>query len=267
MAVAAKNDRAGTLLREWRRRRGLSQMELALDAATSARHLSFCETGRATPSPDLVLRLCERLDVPLRERDQILVAAGHAPSFGERDLHSPEMEPIRAALDSILKAHEPFPALAIDRGWNLVAANSAIGLLTAGVDPDLLEAPPNVVRISLHPDGLAPRIVNLAEWRAHLIDRLRREFAVSGDAMLGDLLDEALGFPVIGEDQLIGPTGERVAVPLRISDGSGGELSFLSTVATFGTALDVTAAELSIEAFLPADSQTAEALRAAAASI
>src|SRR3712207_3028431 len=172
--VATAPAPVGTLLRDWRRRRRRSQLDLALDAGVSARHLSFLETGRARPSPDMILRLCEHLDVPLRDRNQLLLAAGYAPRFGERALDDPALEPVREALDLVLRAHEPYPAVVVDRGWNLVAANAALGLLTARVAPELLTPPVNVMRASLHPDGLAPHIVNLGEWRAHLLERLGR---------------------------------------------------------------------------------------------
>ena len=239
----------GDLLRDWRQRRRLSQLDLALEAGVSARHLSFLETGRSTPSRAMVLKLARELDVPLRERNRMLLAAGYAPAYGEKPLDAPEMGPLRRALDAVLRAHEPFPALVIDRWWDIVAANAAVAPLTVGVPVELF---PNVLRISLHPDGLAPRIENLAEWRAHLLGRLRRELTATGDPRLAELLAEAEAYPG-GE---AAPAEHAVAVPFRI-----GGLSFLSTVATFGTAVDVTVAELSIEAFLPADDATAAYLR------
>jgi transcriptional regulator with XRE-family HTH domain len=238
----------GDLLRDWRRRRRLSQLDLALEAGVSARHLSFLETGRSQPSRAMVLRLARELEVPLRERNRMLLAAGYAPAYGERTIDAPEMTPVREAIDTVLRAHEPFPALVIDRWWDLVAANGAVAPLMEGVPEELF---PNVLRISLHPDGLAPRIENLAEWRAHLLGRLRRELVVTADPRLAALLDEAEGYPG-GE---LATSEHAIAVPLRL-----GGLSFLSTVATFGTAVDVTVAELSIEAFLPADERTAAQL-------
>ncbi|WP_236828710.1 MULTISPECIES: helix-turn-helix domain-containing protein [unclassified Blastococcus] len=246
----------GELLRRWRQRRRLSQLALALAAGISARHLSFVETGRSRPSREVVLLLAEHLEVPLRERNELLVAAGHAPEFGRRRLDGPDMATVRAALDLVLAAYEPFPALVVDRGWHLVAANGAVALLTEGVAPALLEPPVNVLRLSLHPDGLAPRILDLPQWRRHVLHRLAREVHVTGDPSLGALHRELVALP--GGTAAAPPNG--IAVPLRVRAGDA-VLSFLSTVTTFGTAVDVTAAELSIEAFLPADGATAEALR------
>jgi transcriptional regulator with XRE-family HTH domain len=260
--MAAIGERAplGTLLKDWRRRRRMSQLDLALEAGVSARHLSFLETGRSKPSREMVLHLAEELDVPLRDRNQLLLAAGYAPQYAERTIESPEMAPVREALDLVLTGHEPFPALVVDRWWNLVAANRSVRMLLAGVFPALLDPPLNILRVSLHPDGLAPRIANLAEWRAHLLERLRREVALTADPVLADLQAELSAFPG-GEAELDGPA-RGIAVPLRLR-GDGGELRFFSTVATFGTAIDVTLAELSIEAFFPADAETAAALRVA----
>lgn len=246
----------GRLLRDWRRRRRRSQLDLALDAGVSARHLSFVETGRSQPSRSMVLLLADQLEVPLRDRNQLLLAAGFAPSYGQRTLDDPEMEPIRRALDVVLAGYEPYPALVVDRGWNLVAANSTVPLLIDGVAPDLLVPPVNVLRLSLHPLGMAERILNLAQWRGAVLDRLAREAAVSGASELVELHRELLAYPGGLED---GSAGDGLAVPLRLRVGEH-ELVFISTVTTFGTALDITAAELSIEAFLPADAATAEAL-------
>src|ERR671916_2740636 len=185
----------GDLLRDWRTRRRLSQLDLALEAGVSARHLSFLETGRARPSRDMVLRLAEELDVPLRDRNRLLLAAGFAPAYEERPLEAPELEPIRRAVAQVLTGHEPFPAAVVDRWWNLVAANRNVSIFLEGVAPELLEPPANVLRASLHPDGMAPRIVNLAEWRGHLLDRLRREVAATADARLAELLAELDGYP------------------------------------------------------------------------
>ena len=251
----------GELLRQWRERRRISQLDLSIQADISTRHLSFVETGRSAPSREMVLHLADNLDVPLRERNHLLLAAGYAPVFSERTLDSPQMAAVRQAVRLVLRAHEPYPAVVIDRGWNLVDANATIALLTAGSAPELLEPPVNVLRLSLHPQGVAPRIVNLGEWRGHLLGRLRREIAVTGDPELAALLDELRGYPsgdTASEAESAG-SGEVVA-PLRIRTELG-ELSFFGTVATFGTPLDVTVAELSIESFFPADPQTAEALR------
>lgn len=248
----------GTLLREWRRRRRVSQFELALDAGVSARHLSFLETGRSRPSRQMVLHLAEQLEVPLRERNRLLLAAGYAPAYAERAFDAPELGSVRAALQRVLDAHQPFPAVVVDRSWNLVAANASIDLFTRHVDPALLAPPANVLRASLHPDGLAPRIANLAEWRAHLLERLRRQVAVTGDEALSELHAELAAYPAPADDGSH-DASLAIAVPLRFRS-DGGELAFISTVATFGTAVDVTLAELSIEAFLPADEATAAAL-------
>ncbi|WP_243737685.1 helix-turn-helix domain-containing protein [Blastococcus xanthinilyticus] len=260
MTSASTSDRTvGELLRGWRQRRRLSQLELAGGAGVSARHLSFLETGRARPSRDMVLHLAEQLDVPLRERNELLTAAGFAPAYARRGLDEPDMRTVRAALDLVLAAYEPFPAVVVDRAWDLVAANRAVPVLTAGVAPHLLEPPANVLRLSLHPDGMAPRILDLPQWRRHVLHRLAREADLTGDPGLGALHRELLALPG-GLARTPPPNG--IAVPLRVRSGDA-VLSFLSTVTTFGTAVDLTAAELSIEAFLPADAATGEAVRAA----
>ena len=260
MSQAIARSGVGALLKEWRTRRRMSQLDLSLEAGVSARHLSFVETGRARPSADMVLHLAEQLDVPLRDRNQLLLAAGHAPAYGQRDLDEPELEPVRAALERVLEGHEPNPALVIDRHWGLVAANAAVEPLIAGAAPHLLEPPVNVLRLSLHPEGVAPRIANLGEWRAHLLDRLGREAVTSGDPALAALHEELAAYPC--DDPPSSPDLEAgaIAVPLRLRH-DGAELSFISTVTTFGTALDVTVSELSIESFFPADAVTAEVLR------
>lgn len=259
MSMTATADRSaplGELLRDWRRRRRMSQLDLALEAGVSARHLSFLETGRSQPSRDMVLRLAEELEVPLRDRNRLLLAAGFAPAYGERPLEAPEMEPVRRAVAQVLTGHEPFPAAVVDRWWNLVAANRNISLFLQGVSGELLESPANVLRVSLHPDGMAPRIANLAEWRGHLLDRLRREVAATADPRLADLLGELEGYPAPLRSAPARPPQGAIAVPLVLRH-EGRELTFFSTVATFGTAVDVTVAELSIEAFFPADAPTA----------
>ena len=251
------------MLREWRQRRRMTQLDLALVADVSARHLSFIETGRSAPSADMVKHLAEQLDVPLRERNELLLAAGYAPAYGQRDLDEPEMGPVRDALDRVLAAHEPFPAVVVDRHWGMVAGNSAVPLLTAGVAEHLLEPPVNVLRMTLHPEGMAPRIANLPEWRAHLLDRLGRQAVVSGDPALAALHEELAALPGGGESA---PSPDlaagEIAVPLRLHH-DGGELAFISTVTTFGTAVDVTVSELAIEAFFPADAATAQVLYSA----
>jgi transcriptional regulator with XRE-family HTH domain len=247
----------GELLRQWRDRRRLSQLALSVQADVSTRHLSFVETGRSAPSRALVLQLAEHLEVPLRERNRLLLAAGYAPVFGETPLDAPALSAVRDALRRLLAAHQPYPAVVVDRGWHLVEANASLALLTDLVAPYLLAPPANVLRASLHPDGLAPHIANLADWRGHLLTRLRRQVEVSADPDLAALLVELSGYP--GGDHDPTPSPGDIAIPLRLRAG-GGELSFLSTVATFGTPLDVTVAELTIEAFYPADPATAAAL-------
>jgi transcriptional regulator with XRE-family HTH domain len=247
----------GSLLREWRERRRLSQLSLALDAGVSTRHLSFVETGRARPSRDMVLTLAEELKVPLRARNALLLSAGYAPAFAERRLDDPALDGARRAVDLILAGHEPYPALAVDRGWTMVAANRAVAPLLAGVEPSLLEGAVNVLRLSLHPAGLAPRIVNLAEWRAHLLERLRTQIEATADPQLVALDAELRGYP--GEAAVESDNGfGGVAVPLRIRT-AGGVLSFISTTTVFGTPRDVTLSELALETFFPADAETAAA--------
>ena len=256
----------GDHLREWRQRRRLSQLDLALEAEISTKHLSFLETGRAQPSREMVLRLAEQLGVPLRERNVLLVSAGYAPVFRQRTLSDPALQPARRAVDLVLKGHEPYPAIAIDRHWTLVAHNAAVPHLLATADPSLLQPPVNVLRLSLHPKGLASRIENLAEWRAHLLTRLRQQIDVTADPELTKLLDELAAYPAPGSaksprtnvtDEYAG-----VVVPLRFLTDAG-TLSLFSTTTIFGTPVDVTLAELAIESFFPADAATADMLRSA----
>ena len=248
----------GGLLREWRHRRSVSQLELSLDANLSSRHLSFVETGRSHPSREVVVRLAECLQIPLRERNALLLAAGYAPVYGERSYDSPEMQPVRDALERFLRAHEPYPALVIDRRHNLLSANDALLGLTEGCASELLEPPANAIRVALHPEGMARRTENLGEWSSHLLARLRREAAVTRDPELEALYEEASRYPGVAVEA---PAPERaateIAVPLRLRAGDGEVLSFMSTISTFGTAVDVTLSELSIEAFYPADAPTA----------
>ncbi|WP_041832126.1 helix-turn-helix domain-containing protein [Actinoplanes sp. N902-109] len=263
--LASPPSAVGAMLREWRQRRRLSQLELSLKADISTRHLSFLETGRSAPSREMVLQLADRLDLPLRDRNRMLLAAGYAPAYSETPMEAPVMNSVRAAVRQILTGHDPYPAVVVDRCWNIVDLNEALAVLTSRVSPALL-APPaaNVLRASLHPDGLAPHIVNLGEWRAHLIGRLHRQVAFSGDARLAELEEELRGYPcdqVEPDVEIPGP-GELV-VPLRVRTDLG-ELTFFSTVATFGTPLDITVAELCIESFFPADETTAKALRSRA---
>ena len=253
----------GDQLRTWRQRRRLSQMELALDAEISTRHLSFVETGRSVPSRDMVLRLAEQLDVPLRERNILLVAAGYAPVFPERSLDDPALSSARQAMELVLAGHEPFPALAIDRHWTLVSANRIAMRLMEGVDPALVAGPINVLRLSLHPGGIAPRIVNLPEWRAHVFARLRQQIAITADPGLAALLAELQSYK--NPDGLSFRTHHTTepapVIPLQLATESG-VLSFLTTTMMFGTPIDITLSELAIESFFPADAATAAALQA-----
>jgi len=254
----------GDLLREWRQRRRLSQLDLAGEADISTRHLSFVESGRAQPSREMVLHLAERLDVPLRERNVLLVAAGYAPVFRERQLADPALASARRAIDLVLKGHEPYPALAVDRHWTMMASNGAVARLVTGADASLLQPPVNVLRLSLHPKGLAPRIGNLPEWREHLLERLRRQIEVSADPVLSELLKELRAYPVpsAARARKAPNNGEfsGVVVPVQFVTDAG-TLSFFSTTTVFGTPIDVTLSELALEAFFPADAATAEALR------
>ena len=266
--ASASAPTVGSLLRDWRQRRRMSQMDLSLEAEVSTRHLSFVETGRAKPSRELVLHLAEHLDVPLRERNALLLAAGYAPSYAQSPLDAGAMAPVRAALDAILTGHEPFPAVVVDRRWDLVSANRpALGLLADGVAPELLAPPTNTLRLVLHPDGLAPRIANLGEYSAHLLDRLRRQAAASGDAALVALHEELAGYPGVRDDGGA-PTSpaDLLFVPLVLRTPEA-TLTFFSTIATFGTALDITLAELAVESFFPADEETSAALRAFARTV
>jgi transcriptional regulator with XRE-family HTH domain len=250
----------GGLLRDWRRRRSMSQLDLACDADISTKHLSFLETGRSRPSRQMLLHLAACLDVPLRERNVLLSAAGFAPVFQERAFSAPALGLIRRNVEIVLQAHCPNPALAVDRHWVMLAANPAVAHLVAGADPTLLRPPVNVLRLSLHPAGLASRIVNLAQWRAHAIARLRRQIDVTGDGVLTDLLEELRDYPV--------PRGARppedesgmIAIPFQLATIDG-VLSFFSTTTLFGTPVDITVSELAIEAFLPADTATTEIMR------
>jgi transcriptional regulator with XRE-family HTH domain len=252
----------GNMLREWRQRRRLSQLELACEADISTRHLSFLETGRSTPSRDMILQLAERLDVPLRERNLLLLAAGFAPAFSERPLDDPAMRDVRKAIDLVLTGHEPYPALVIDRHWTLLANNRAVTALLVGIEPSLLAPPLNVLRLSLHPGGLARRILNLAEWRSHVLGRLRRQVDNTGDPVLLELLNELKAFGVESSKSDYGG----VVVPLRMAT-DGGTLSFFSTTTVFGTPRDITLSEIALESFFPADEATANALRAIAGTL
>jgi transcriptional regulator with XRE-family HTH domain len=260
MATAATS--VGDHLREWRRRRRMSQLDLAVDAEISTRHLSFVESGRSQPSREMVLLLAERLAVPLRDRNLLLVSAGYAPVFAERPIGDPALAAARKAIELVLKGHEPYPALAVDRHWTLVDANKAVAPLLAGAAPALLKPPVNVLRLSLHPDGLAPRIANLAEWRAHLLERLRKQIEVSADPVLVALLEELRALPAPSRRPPPAPNPDYagVVVPLKLATEAG-VLSFLSTTTVFGTPVDVTLSEIALESFFPADRATAEALQ------
>jgi transcriptional regulator with XRE-family HTH domain len=252
----------GEHLRAWRRRRRLSQLDLAEEAEISTRHLSYVETGRANPSREMVLRLTSTLDVPLRERNIFLAAAGYAPLYRESRLDDPALAGAKQAMDLILKCHEPFPALAIDQHWNLVAANRMVPLLLSGVDPKLLQAPMNVLRLTLDPRGLAPQIVNLTQWRRHLLERLGHQIAMTRDAGLVSLLAELRELPLSEEEPRESLQGEHmgIAVPLKMRTHFG-VLSFISTTTIFGSPTDVTLQELALETFFPLDDLTKQALQ------
>jgi len=249
---------AGDLLREWRQRRRLSQLDLAIQANVSSRHLSFVETGRSRPTSEMILHLAEHLDVPLRDRNALLLAGGYAPAYPERGLAEPELKAVQTALKRVLAGHEPYPAVVVNRWWELVDANPGIAVFTQHVKPDLLQPPVNVLRLSLHPDGMAPRIANLPEWRAHVLTRLHRQAQATGDQRLADLHDELMAYPGGQSDKP--PAATDVVVPLRYRSQDEEELSFISLTTILGTPMDVTVEELAIESFYPADDATAAAL-------
>ncbi|WP_219822206.1 helix-turn-helix transcriptional regulator [Streptomyces sp. Ru73] len=266
----ADRPRVGTMLRDWRRRRRLSQLELALRAGSSARHLSCVETGRARPSRAMVLRLADHLDVPLRERNGLLLAAGYAPAYRESALDEEGMRSVRGALDMMLASHLPYPAVVVDRGWNVVAGNPAMGVLLDGAPPGLLAPPANVARLALHPEGLAARCTNLPEVRAHFLERLHRQAEATGDPGLRALYEEVRAYgppgaaagPAHGDGE---PRPPEAVVPLRFMSPHG-ELALFSTMAVIGAPNDVTLSELAIELFFPLDDRTAEVLRSLDAS-
>jgi len=240
----------------------MSQLDLACEAGISTRHLSFVETGRAAPSRDMLLHLAEQLEVPVRERNVLLVAAGYAPLFPERSLEDPQLAAARAAIDKVLESHKPYPAFAVDRHWNMVASNNAMPSIYDGVAPDLMRPPVNVLRLALHPQGMAPRTANLAEWRAHLLARLRQQIDLTADQVLMDLHAELIAYPApraapthAGANRIPG-----VLTPFQLRVGDA-VLSFFSTTMVFGTPIDVTLSELAIESFFPADAETAAAVR------
>lgn len=257
--VMKANRDIGVHLREWRQRRHLSQLELATDLDISARHLSFVETGRSQPSRGMVLKLAERLEVPLRERNDLLVAAGFAPLYASRPLSDPTLSAARAAVELVLAGHEPYPALLVDRYWNVVSMNRAVAPFLQGVDAALLTEPLNALRVSLHPSGVAPRIENLAQWRAHALARVARDVEVSADPQLAALLAEMREYPG-GETDLAGDAFSGVLIPLRLRTPAG-TLSMFTTTTVFGSAVEVTLSELVLEAFYPADEFTAQAFR------
>jgi transcriptional regulator with XRE-family HTH domain len=265
MTVRAGGSPVGDLLREWRQRRHRSQLDLALDAEVSARHLSFVETGRSKPSRELLLHLADHLDVPLRERNGLLLAAGYAPVYGQRGFDDEAMAPVREALDKLLAGHEPYPALVVDRHWDLVTANrTALGLMGGIVAPELQAPPINALRVLLHPDGMAPHITNLADYSAHVLHRLRHQAVMAQDQALLDLYDELQGYPgVATTSPAVHDLAALVFTTLRLRV-DGADLAFFSTLTTFGTAVDVTLAELLIESFYPADQATSALLRSLA---
>jgi transcriptional regulator with XRE-family HTH domain len=268
-ASAARAERAqpvhiGDHLREWRQRRRMSQLDLAGEADISARHLSFVETGRAAPSREMVLKLAEQLQVPLRERNVLLVAAGFAPAFPQRALEDPALKSARQAIDLVLRAHEPNPALAYDRHWNLVAANRMVAPLLTGVAQHLLGHPLNILRLAFHPEALAPRTVNLGEWSGHLLERLHRQCEATADPELIRLYRELKGYPIPARAAPL--PGDNVAIAFKLRH-EGEVLSFFSTTMVFGTPVDITLSELALETFFPADERTADRLRQMAAAM
>lgn len=253
----------GDYLREWRQRRRLSQMDLALEAEISTRHLSFLETGRSQPSREMVLLLAEKLDMPLRERNIMLVAAGFAPVYSQRSLDDPALAGMRQAVDLVLKGHDPYPALAVDRHWSLVSANDALASLIGDVDPALMKPPVNVLRLSIHPAGLARRIVNFTEWRNHLVHRLHQQVDATGDAVLAGLIEELRSYPTpdaAARTPKASHDYAGIVVPFQLATEEG-VLTLFSTTTIFGTPVDVTLSELAIEAFFPADLESGAALR------
>jgi transcriptional regulator with XRE-family HTH domain len=259
----------GPLMRDWRTRRGRSQLDLSLDVGVSTRHLSFVETGKSKPSPELVLAVAEHLDVPLRERNTMLLAAGFAPRYSRRGLDAPAMEPIVSALQRMLDAHDPFPGVVIDRLWNVVLANQAAAALTTGLPADVTGPPNNVFRLCLHPEGLAARTVNFTDWARYLLRQLRRTIVLTGDDDLMALEAEVLGYPNVAAlpRERQNGRGEEPAllVPFELAVGEATTWSFFTTLTTFGTPLDVTLDELSVELFFPADPDTARAVNEVAA--
>jgi transcriptional regulator with XRE-family HTH domain len=264
MATVSSEARVGPLLREWRTRRRRTQLDLALDAGISARHLSFVETGRSRPGREMLMRLAEELEIPFRERNQLLLAAGHAPAFPERSLDDPDLAPVREALDLILKGHEPYPAVVVDRAYNLVAANAAATMLVEGIDPELLKPPVNALRLGMHPRGMPTRVINMAEVRAFFRERIERQLMSTGDPELAALIEEVSAYPAPESERQPDPGAPRdareILGPFKLRAADGGVLSFFGTFATFDTPFEVTTSELAIELLFPADRETREAL-------
>ncbi|WP_034279505.1 helix-turn-helix domain-containing protein [Advenella kashmirensis] len=254
------NPTVGSLIRDWRQRRRYSQLGLACLANISARHLSFMETGRAKPSRQMLLLLAEQLDIPLRQRNEMLLCAGYAPHYAEHAMDDVPLHEAHTAITTVLTAHEPFPAMAVDGHWNLVHANRSLSLLLADVAPELLTPPVNVLRLGLHPQGVASRILNLAQWRAHLLQRLRRQYEQTADPWLLALYDELESYPVPEGTAPFAHINHAIAVPLQLQTDEG-VLSLLSATMTFGTPLEVALSELVLEIFLPANAGSAAILR------
>jgi transcriptional regulator with XRE-family HTH domain len=261
-AIATRVDQrpgVGHLLRDWRQRRRLSQLELASESGVSTRHVSFVETGRSKPSRELVLHLAEHLEVPLRERNALLLAAGYAPAFPAADITGPELAPVRSALEQLIERHEPSPAVVVDRHWNLIFGNAAIGVFLELIDPSLLTPPANTIRATLHPQGLASHLLNFDQYATHLVQRLRRQLLVTGDAGTRALLEEVSSYPGVPDATAHALGVDDLVLPLRMRSRHG-ELAFFTTIATLGTATDVTLEELSIELFYPLDDHTRDVL-------
>lgn len=265
---SARTRGVGPLLRVWRERRGVSQLELALRAGSSARHISFVETGRARPSEDMVLRLAEHLDVPVRERNELLLAAGYAPRYPRTPLDAPALDALREGIERLIRAYEPCPAVVVDATYQVVAANRGITMFLEGVPEHLLRPPLNAMRLTLHPEGMAPRIRNLREWRGHLLRQMERQIALHRSPELRALYEEVAAYPLPPgaekTEEADPPPYPYVALPMRV-EHAGRTLSFVSSISTFNTPMDVTVAELAIETFLPADPATASYLQEASA--
>lgn len=252
MKISPQSQSVGDLLRDWRKRRRMSQLDLAVEAEISTRHLSFIETGRSQPSREMIMHLSEQMEIPLRERNVLLTAAGYAPVFPERSFDDPQIGNIRKTIDLILTAHEPNPALVIDRRWNLISSNNAVKQLLVGIDQSLLTPPINVLRLSLHPLGLAPKIINLPEWRNHLFARLRRDIDLSADPFLIELMNELRSYKIPNTSDNEHTDMPETIIPIKLATEVGTR-HFISTTMVFGTPLDVTLSELAIECFFPVD--------------